>query len=159
MSKNIRTWHWRRCLVFATKQLMFLSGKVQRLYYGNPSAEAWLRWQEIVKTGDDDTSLIAERARRNLEADVELFIDVLCDTGMQPVFSADDREQVLAVYGSVYADRFRQSLELITDAEVIKKSSTSGYSFSDDAGAQDGAHIVRVTPGNVCIGNHDVGRI
>ncbi|EEW1187999.1 TPA: phage tail protein, partial [Escherichia coli] len=28
-----------------------------------------------------------------------------------------------------------------------------------DAGAQDGAHIVRVTPGNVRIRNHDVGRI
>lgn len=41
--------------------------------------------------------------------------------------------------------------------KLLKKSSTSGYSFSDDAGAQDGAHIVRVTPGNVCIGNHDVG--
>ncbi|HAG8628221.1 TPA: phage tail protein, partial [Escherichia coli] len=26
-------------------------------------------------------------------------------------------------------------------------------------GAQDGAHIVRVTPGNVRIRNHDVGRI
>ncbi|MBY7353807.1 phage tail assembly chaperone [Escherichia ruysiae] len=87
-----------------------------------PSAEAWLRWQEIVKTGDDDTPLsVAERARRNLEADVELFIDVLCDTGMQPVFSADDREQVLAVYGPVHARLLRQSLELITDAEVIKK--------------------------------------
>ena len=31
----------------------------------------------------------------------------------------------------------------------LKKSSASGDAFSDDAGAQDGAHIVRVTPGNV----------
>ncbi|MDW3512881.1 phage tail assembly chaperone, partial [Escherichia coli] len=87
-----------------------------------PSAEAWLRWQEIVKAKDDETPLsVAERARRNLEADVELFIDVLCDTGLQPVFSEDDREQVIAVYGPVHARLLRQSLELISDAGEVKK--------------------------------------
>ncbi|EFO0945195.1 hypothetical protein DYQ11_19740 [Escherichia coli] len=64
---------------------------------------------------------VAERARRNLEADVELFIDVLCDTGLQPVFSEDDREQVIAVYGPVHARLLRQSLELISDAGEVKK--------------------------------------
>ena len=87
-----------------------------------PSAEAWLRWQEIVKAKDDETPLsVAELARRNLEADVELFIDVLCDTGLQPVFSVDDREQVIAVYGPVHARLLRQSLELISDAGEVKK--------------------------------------
>ncbi|WP_265464305.1 phage tail assembly chaperone [Escherichia albertii] len=83
---------------------------------------ASLRWQEIVKAKDDETPLsVAERARRNLEADVELFIDVLCDTGLQPVFSEDDREQVIAVYGPVHARLLRQSLELISDAGEVKK--------------------------------------
>lgn len=57
----------------------------------------------------------------NLKADVELFIDVLCDTGLQPVFSEDDREQVIAVYGPVHARLLRQSLELISDAGEVKK--------------------------------------
>ena len=81
-----------------------------------------MRWQEIVKAKDDEAPLsVAERARRNLEADVELFIDVLCDTGLQPVFSEDDREQVIAVYGPVHARLLRQSLELISDAGEVKK--------------------------------------
>ena len=76
----------------------------------------------IVKAKDDETPLsVAERARRNLEADVELFIDVLCGTGLQPVFSEDDREQVIAVYGPVHARLLRQSLELISDAGEVKK--------------------------------------
>ena len=73
-------------------------------------------------SADDETPVsVAERARRNLEADVELFIDVLCDTGLQPVFSEDDREQVIAVYGPVHARLLRQSLELISDAGEVKK--------------------------------------
>ncbi|HAX3249192.1 TPA: phage tail protein, partial [Escherichia coli] len=52
---------------------------------------------------------------------VELFIDVLCGTGLQPVFSEDDREQVIAVYGPVHARLLRQSLELISDAGEVKK--------------------------------------
>lgn len=40
----------------------------------------------------------------------------------------------------------------------LEKSSASEGAFSDDASTQDGAHIVRVTPGNVRIRNHDMGR-
>ncbi|WP_213082574.1 phage tail assembly chaperone, partial [Escherichia coli] len=39
----------------------------------------------------------------------------------QPVFSEDDREQVIAVYGPVHARLLRQSLELISDAGWVKK--------------------------------------
>ncbi|MEF4313086.1 putative holin [Escherichia coli] len=42
-------------------------------------------------------------------------------TGLQPVFSEDDREQVIAVYGPVHARLLRQSLELISDAGEVKK--------------------------------------
>lgn len=59
--------------------------------------------------------------RRNLEADVTLFCDVLCDTDLQRVFAPDDREQVLAVYGPVHARLLRQALELIADAESARK--------------------------------------
>ncbi len=52
-----------------------------------PSAKAWLRWQEIVKAKDDKRLSVAERARQNIaKGQCELFIDVLCDTGLQPVF-------------------------------------------------------------------------
>ncbi len=96
-----------------------------------------------LKQKDDETPLsVAERARRNLEADVELFIDVLCDTGLQPVFSEDDREQVIAVYGPVHARLLRQSLELISDAGEVKKVALPGMRFSDDAGAQDGGRTL-----------------
>lgn len=121
MTKISAIWHWQRCRGFAIKLLMCLNGKGQRLYYGT-FCRSPLRWQEIVKAKDDETPLsVAERARRNLEADVELFIDVLCDTGLQPVFSEDDREQVIAVYGPVHARLLRQSLELICDAGEVKK--------------------------------------
>lgn len=122
MTKISAIWHWQRCRGFAIKLLMCLNGREQRLYYGNLLQKPGLRWQEIVKAKDDETPLsVAERARRNLEADVELFIDVLCDTGLQPVFSEDDREQVIAVYGPVHARLLRQSLELISDAGEVKK--------------------------------------
>lgn len=160
MTKNIRNLALATMSGFRHKTVDVPEWEGATVVLREPSAEAWLRWQEIVKAKDDETPLsVAERARRNLEADVELFIDVLCDTGLQPVFSEDDREQVIAVYGPVHARLLRQSLELISDAGEVKKSSASGDAFSDDAGAQDGAHIVRVTQGNVSIRNHDVGRI
>ncbi len=52
---------------------------------------------------DDDTLSVVAKTRRNLEADVTLFCDVLCDTDLQRVFAPDDREQVLAVDGPVHA--------------------------------------------------------
>ena len=70
---------------------------------------------------DDDTRSVGAKTRRNLEADVTLFCDVLCDTDLQRVFAPDDREQVLAVYGPVHARLLRQALELIADAESARK--------------------------------------
>ena len=58
------------------------------------------------------------KTRRNLEADVTLFCDVLCDTDLQRVFTPDDREQVLAVYGPVHARLLRQALELIAEGRI-----------------------------------------
>lgn len=99
MTKNIRNLALATMSGFRHKTVDVPEWEGATVVLREPSAEAWLRWQEIVKAKDDETPLsVAERARRNLEADVELFIDVLCDTGLQPVFSEDDREQVIAVY-------------------------------------------------------------
>ncbi|MCA8592489.1 phage tail assembly chaperone [Escherichia coli] len=114
MTKNIRNLALATMSGFRHKTVDVPEWEGATVVLREPSAEAWLRWQEIVKAK-------AERARRNLEADVELFIDVLCDTGLQPVFSEDDREQVIAVYGPVHARLLRQSLELISDAGEVKK--------------------------------------
>ncbi|EPE0659228.1 phage tail assembly chaperone [Escherichia coli] len=122
MTKNIRNLALATMSGFRHKTVGVPEWEGATVVLREPSAEAWLRWQEIVKTREDDTSLsVAERARRSLEADIELFIDVLCDSEMQPVFSADDREQVIAVYGPVHARLLRQSLELISDAGEVKK--------------------------------------
>lgn len=122
MTKNIRNLALATMAGFRHKTIVVPEWEGATVVLREPSAEAWLRWQEIVKTGEEDAPLsVSERARRNLEADVELFIDILCDTGLKPVFSADDREQVLAVYGPVHSRLLRQSLELITDAGEVKK--------------------------------------
>ena len=39
----------------------------------------------------------SERAFRTMRADVTLFIDILLDTDLQPVFTVDDTEQVEAI--------------------------------------------------------------
>ncbi len=61
---------------------------------GSPSAEAWYLWQEVLNGDgeDDDTLSVVAKTRRNLEADVTLFCDVLWDTDLQRVFAPDDRE-------------------------------------------------------------------
>lgn len=81
-----------------------------------PSAEAWLHWQDVIKPGDTDGELsVSERAHRNLRADVTLFIDVLFDEQGEPVFSKNDFADVEAVYGPVHARLLRQALNLTTD--------------------------------------------
>lgn len=89
-----------------------------------PSGEAWLRWQEIAKTGNEDEELsVSERAHRNLKADVALFLDVLCDEDKQPVFSVDDEEKVRQIYGPVHSRLLKQALDLITSAEDAQEKS------------------------------------
>lgn len=87
-----------------------------------PSAEAWLRWQDAIKTDDGNEPLsVSERARRNLHADVTLFIDILRDKDGESVFSVDDIEEVESAYGPVHSRLLRQALDMINDAESTKK--------------------------------------
>ncbi|EGT0626695.1 phage tail protein [Citrobacter freundii] len=81
-----------------------------------PSAEAWLHWQDVIKPRETEGELsISERAHRNLRADVTLFIDVLFDEHGEPVFSKEDFAEVESVYGPVHARLLRQALNLTTD--------------------------------------------
>ncbi len=67
----------------------------------------------------------------------------------------------LSPLGDERADiRAAQIVSAVYGAQGVKVPLNDALlQWEDDAGAQDGAHIVRVTPGNVRIRNHDVGRI
>ncbi|MCQ3852361.1 phage tail assembly chaperone [Klebsiella quasipneumoniae] len=96
-----------------------------------PSAEAWIRWQGIAsreppkpQEGQEPQEAPeltpSERAFRTMRADVTLFIDILLDTDLQPVFTVDDTEQVEAIYGPVHSRLLKQALDLIRDADDAK---------------------------------------
>lgn len=89
-----------------------------------PSAAAWLRWQEIIKPEGEAEDLVlsaGEQAQRNMRADVSLFIDILLENG-KPIFTVDDMDEVSAVYGPVHARIVKQALSLsITPEEAEKK--------------------------------------
>lgn len=96
-----------------------------------PSAEAWIRWQGIASPeqpkppeGQEAPEVPeltpSERAFRMMRADVALFIDILLDTDLQPVFTVDDTKQVESMYGPVHPRLLKQALDLIRDADDAK---------------------------------------
>ncbi|MEA5438012.1 phage tail assembly chaperone [Klebsiella variicola] len=102
-----------------------------RVIIREPSAEAWIRWQGIAspeppKPPEEQEPQEApeltpsERAFRTMRADVTLFIDILLDTDLQPVFTVDDTEQVETIYGPVHSRLLKQALDLIRDADDAK---------------------------------------
>ncbi|MFW5408260.1 phage tail assembly chaperone [Pectobacterium brasiliense] len=107
---------------FLTKSIEVPEWEGVKVILREPSAEAWLRWQDAIKTDDDSESVsVSERARRNLHADATLFIDILRDEDGEPVFSVDDAEEVESAYGPVHSRLLRQALDIINDAEIAKK--------------------------------------
>ncbi|KID05292.1 phage tail protein [Hafnia alvei] len=93
-----------------------------------PSGKAWLEWRQIVNPeqdeGDESQLLsAAQAAHRNMQADVVLFIDVLLDDNDQPVFTAEDKSQVEAIYGPVHARLLKQALDLSTSSVAAEKKS------------------------------------
>ncbi|MCU1787519.1 phage tail protein [Pectobacterium polaris] len=107
---------------FLTKAIAVPEWEGVKVILREPSAEAWLRWQDAVKTDDDGESLsVSERARHNLHADATLFVDILRDEDGEPVFSVDDIEDVEKIYGPVHSRLLRQSLDIINDTEIAKK--------------------------------------
>ncbi len=106
MAKDLKTLALARLSGFRHKTVKVPEWRNVSVVLREPSAEAWYLWQEVLNGDgeDDDTLSVVAKTRRNLEADVTLFCDVLCDTDLQRVFTPDDREQVLAVYGPVRMD-------------------------------------------------------
>lgn len=121
--KNIRE------LVLSKKGAFRQTGPVQvpewedaTVILREPSAGAWLAWQDIIKPGENEVEMpVSERAHRNLRADVVLFVDVLLDVDGQQVFTVDDIPALELVYGPVHSRLLRQALNLTTDADEAKK--------------------------------------
>lgn len=107
---------------FLTKAIEVPEWEGVKVKLREPSAEAWLRWQDALKTDQDSEALsVSERARRNLHADTTLFIDILRDEEGQPVFTVDDIEEIETVYGPVHSRLLRRALDIINDTEIAKK--------------------------------------
>lgn len=104
---------------FRKKEVIVPEWENAKVIIREPSAEAWIRWQDIAKNeGEDETA--PEKAQRNLKADVTLFIDVLLNEDLTHVFSLDDAPEVESIYGPVHSRLLKQALALITDAEDAK---------------------------------------
>ncbi|MCI0190720.1 phage tail assembly chaperone [Cronobacter sakazakii] len=90
-----------------------------------PSAQAWLEWQQVLnpKQTDVETEELtaAERALRNKSADVVLFIDVLLEEDGTQVFSEADKPQVEQFYGPVHARLLKQALDLTASVSDVEK--------------------------------------
>lgn len=119
--KSIRELALAKSSGFRTKTVTVSEWDDSTVVLREPSAEAWLRWQDIVKSDNEDEQSVSERAKRNLRADVALFIDVLCDEDRQPVFTLDEADTVESIYGPVHSRLLKQALDLITTGEDTKK--------------------------------------
>lgn len=92
-----------------------------------------------------------------MRADVTLFIDILLDTDLHPVFTVDDTEQVEAIYGPVHSRLLKQALDLIRDADDAKSKVKMRHAVPDGAGAPDGPHAGRTATNNDGWRIQDVG--
>ena len=116
---------------FRKKEVIVPEWDNAKVIIREPSAEAWIRWQGIASPeppkppeGQEPQEAPeltpSERAFRTMRADVTLFIDILLDTDLQPVFTVDDTEQVEAIYGPVHSRLLKQALDLIRNADDAK---------------------------------------
>lgn len=116
---------------FRKKEVTVPEWENAKVIIREPSAEAWIRWQGIASPeqpklpeGQEAPEVPeltpSERAFRTMRADVTLFIDILLDTDLQPVFTVDDTKDVESMYGPVHSRLLKQALDLIRDADDAK---------------------------------------
>jgi len=121
MAKNIKALAMSKMAGFRHLSVVVPEWEGEKVILREPSAEAWLRWQNIVKNDTETELSVSESMKRNLDADVTLFIDVLLDADEQPVFSPDDAADVAGIYGPVHSRLLKRALNLITGAEEAKE--------------------------------------
>ena len=110
---------------FRTKTVTVPEWKNATVKLREPSAQAWLEWQQVLnpkqEEGEPENLTAAERALRNKSADVVLFIDVLLEEDGAQVFSEEDKAQVEQFYGPVHSRLLKQALDLTTSAAEVEK--------------------------------------
>lgn len=114
---------------FRTKSVTVAEWEGAAVVLREPSSLAWVEWRQIIKPGEDEAAgkppSAAQEARRNIDADVVLFIDVLLDEDGKHVFTAEDKELVAGIYGPVHARLLKQALDLSTSPEDAEKKPES----------------------------------
>ncbi|MDX7986699.1 phage tail protein [Xenorhabdus sp. 12] len=121
---NIRQLALTPKLGFRTKTVTVTEWDNSTVILREPSAGAWVRWNEITRPAEEDEKLSTEEVvLRNTRADVVLFIDVLCDENGDLAFTPDDTEEVMSIYGPVHARLLHQALSLVTDSDEAEKKS------------------------------------
>ncbi|MBE0153257.1 phage tail protein [Serratia fonticola] len=96
-----------------------------------PSAGGWGQLSELLapeepKEGGEPARLsILEQTLRNTRGDAVMFIDVLLDEDLQPVFKPEDLDKVVGFYGPVHSRLLKQALALQTLPEDAEKKSES----------------------------------
>ncbi|MEX9908580.1 phage tail assembly chaperone [Providencia rettgeri] len=89
-----------------------------------PSVSIWLKWlKEHRDLGGSEGVSTEETVQRNLETDVEFLINVLLEDDLSPVFTPEDKPEVLKIYGPVHARLVHQAFELITSTNEAEKKS------------------------------------
>ena len=122
MSKNIKSLALARMAGFRHLTVSVPEWEDATVIVREPSAEAWLRFQNIVKSDtDSDEISVSEKMKRNLDADVTLFVDILLDEDKQQVFTPDDAGAVALIYGPVHSRLLKRALQLITGADDAKE--------------------------------------
>ena len=110
---------------FRTKTVTVPEWKNAKVKLREPSAQAWLEWQQVLnpkpEEGEPEELTAAERALRNKSADVVLFIDVLLEEDGTQVFSEEDKSQVEQFYGPVHSRLLKQALDLTTSTAEVEK--------------------------------------
>ncbi len=110
---------------FRTKIVTVPEWENARVKLREPSAQAWLEWQQVLNPmqgeSEPENLTAAERALRNKSADVVLFIDVLLEEDGTQVFSEKDKPQVEQFYGPVHSRLLKQALDLTTSAAEVEK--------------------------------------
>jgi hypothetical protein len=122
---NIRQLALTPRLGFRTKTVTVKEWENATVILREPSAAAWTEWSEITspkeEEGKDIQLSTAEKVLRNTRADVVLFINVLCDEHGEPVFTADDTEEVTRIYAPVHSRLLHQALSLVTTEDEAEK--------------------------------------
>ncbi|AOM42628.1 phage tail assembly chaperone [Xenorhabdus hominickii] len=122
---NIRQLALTPHLGFRTKTVTVKEWDNATVVLREPSAAAWVEWNDITHPeADDDVPIsIAEKVLRNTRADAVLFIDVLCDENGEPVFTPGDMDEVVKIYAPVHSRLLHQALSLVTDSDEAEKKS------------------------------------